>query len=249
MNRLLPPDWQGVRREYFKVWADFPAITKPFGIALSKTQLDALAHLLVSMDLIDSAIDRQPQQETRQRLGQSILCWMGGSPDSFPLSDYLDTSRLTELRRFVRTQNIARPFLAAAARVFVASEGKRNSASAAEMVKHLIAEGQAAAEMTIFIMGSNTNSRFNDFSQRVMRIGAIVDTILDAHEDHENGILQIAPNRLFRWRLGIAVARQLPGLIVSFPDRRLLWRYCMSYTCDEPVPLNSPLLPRPPIAA
>ena len=117
------------------------------------------------------------------------------------------------------------------------------------MLKHLIAEGQTAAEMTIYIMGANTNVRFNNFSQRVMRIGAIVDTILDARGDHEKGILKITPNPLFRWRLGAAVAPQLPGLILGFPDRRLLWRYCLSSTRDAPVPLNASLLPRPPIAA
>jgi hypothetical protein len=247
VDRLVPPDWQSVRNEYFKVWADFPFITKPFGITLSKTQFDALGHLLVSMDLIDSAIDRQPQQHTRQQLCESILSWMSGSPDSFRRHEYLDTDRLTELRRFIQSQKIARPFLAAAARVFVASEGKRNSTNVAEMIKHLNAEGQAAAEMTIYIMGANTNARLNDFSQRVMRIGAIVDSILDAHDDHEKGILKLAPNRWFRWRLKLAVACQLPGLILSFPDRRLLWRYCLSYTRDNPVPLNASS--HPPIAA
>ena len=79
VDRLLPPDRQGVRREYFKAGADFPFITKPFGLTLSKTQIDALGHLLISMDLIVTAIDRLSQQQTRQQLCEAILRWMGGT--------------------------------------------------------------------------------------------------------------------------------------------------------------------------
>ncbi len=63
-----------------------------------------------------------------------------------------------------------------------------------------------------------------------MRIGTLVDTLLDANDDFQRGQLQINPNRLFRMKLKAAIAKQLPGLIQSFQDRRLLWNYCMSYT-------------------
>ncbi len=249
LPRIQPPDWQGIRAEYFKVWADFPLIAQPFGITLTDSQLDALGHLLVAMDLIDSAIDRQPNQQTRRQICQLILRWMKFQADSFPLTLHLETDRLSELRAFLQARNLGRPFLAAASRVFIASEGKRNSVRISEMIKHLIDEGQAAAEMTFFVIGANTNDRFNMFSQRVMRVGPIVDTLLDAQEDFEHGLLNFSPNRWFRWRLKAAIARQLPGLILGFPDRHLLWRYCLSYTTNKPVPLNRSQPPHSTVAA
>ncbi len=231
-EKLVPVNWQGIRVEYFKVWADFALIAKPFGIILSEQQINALGHMLASMDLIDSAIDRESQQQTRQQLCESILSWMN-EEDSYFLAEKLDTGRLTELRKIIDYRQIATPFLAAASRVFLASERKRNATTVSELVKTLIDEGQAAAEMTLQILGRNTNTRFNNFLQRIMRIGTIVDTLLDAHDDFENSILNLVPNRRFRWKQKTAIARQLPGLIFSFPDRALLWRYCLSYTSTE----------------
>jgi len=231
-EQLVPVNWQGIRVEYFKVWADFALIAKPFGIILSEQQINALGHMLASMDLIDSAIDRESQIQTRQQLCESILSWMN-KEESYFLAEKLDTRRLTELRNIIAYRQITTPFLVAAARVFVASERKRNAPTVSELVKNLIDEGQAAAEMTIQILDRNTNTRFNNFLQRIMRIGTIVDTLLDAHDDFENSILNLVPNRRFRWKLKLAIARQLPGLIFSFPNRGLLWRYCLSYTSTE----------------
>ena len=235
----MPPDWTGIRPEYFKVWADFTATAEPFGVNLSERQLNVLGHLLVAMDLIDSAIDRQPLRSNRQQLADSVLSWMAGEPLEFPIHEQLDLGRLSSLQQHIQIEKIAPPFLAAAERVFVASEGKRNATKVSELVRCLLEEGQAAAEMTIMILGENTTKRFNGFLQRIMRIGTIVDTLLDADDDFAKGILKLTPGRCFRLRLKFAIARQLPGLILSFPNRRLLWRYCLSYTRDSPIPLNN----------
>lgn len=237
-QEMTPVNWHGIRTEYFKVWVDFPLIANPFGVTLSEVQINALGHMLVSMDLIDSAIDRESRKESRQYLCESILQWMNGKGDLDPLLETLDTSRLVELREIIACRMIAAPFLSAASRVFLASECKRTSTTVSELIRHLIDEGQAAAEMTILVLGTNTNARLNRFLQRVMRIGTIVDTLLDANDDFEDGILKLAPNGFFRWKLKAAIARQLPGLILGFPDRSLLWRYCLSYTCVELTPID-----------
>jgi hypothetical protein len=235
---LTALNWQGVRAEYFKVWADFPVIAKPFGITLSQDQVNALGHLLISMDLIDSAIDREVDQRTRENLCQSILKWMSRETDKYPLAETIDTDRLNPLRELVTRRGISAPFLTAASTVFLASERKRNSKTVSGFVQSLIDEGQSAAEMTIEILGQNTNDPFNDFLQRVMRIGTIVDTLLDANDDFEKGILNLHPNLVFRLRLKTAIAIRLPGLILAFPNSRLLWRYCLSYTRDQLSPLG-----------
>ncbi len=222
--------WTGVRGEYRRVWTDFPRTADPFGITLTPVQLNALGHLLVSMDIIDSFIDCQADTSTRQRACEFISRWMRGDNCSVGTDDQLTTYRLLPLRSIITERKIVEPFLSAAERVFCASEGKRNARDVQGLVRHLIDEGQAAAEMTILILGDNTNRGLNNFLQRIMRIGTIVDTLLDADDDFYSGLLQQIPNRLFRFRLKVAIARQLPGLIVSFPDRWLLWRYCMSYT-------------------
>jgi len=237
-TELLPTDWCEIRDEYFKVWADFPVIAEPFGITLSDHQLDALGHMLVSMDLIDSAIDREPRQTIRYQTCQSVLRWMNDEQDLCRLPAQLNEERLNKLRKTIRRQNIKTAFLAAAENVFHASERKRNSLSASELIKHLIDEGQSTAEMTIQILGPNTNAKLNSFLQRIMRIGTIVDTLLDADEDFQQGILPLIPGRFFRLRLQSSIACQLPGLVLGSPDRRLLLRYCLSFTRTEVVPLD-----------
>ncbi len=227
---LIPVCWTGIRSEYFRVWADFPRTTAPFGIHLTSEQLNAIGHLLVSMDLIDTLIDCQPAQSARQQLGEGILHWMRNGLCSNWLDEESITDRLVPLRTIIQHRNIIEPFLSAAERVLHASEGKRNSRDVRSFIKNLIDEGQAAAEMTICLMGSNTNRRLNNFLMRIMRIGTLVDTLLDASDDYQHGRLKLTPNRLFRLKLKAAIARQLPGLVRSFPDRRLLWNYCMSYT-------------------
>ena len=226
-------DWDGIRPEYFKIWADFPKTARPFGITLSPQQLVALQYLLIGMDLIDSAIDRVTERPVRLRLCTSILAWMQGAPDDYPLQENLETERVEPLRHLISDRLVLASFLTSASRVFSASEGKRNATTASEMVSHLVAEGQAAAEMTVILLGENTNKRFNQFLFRIMRIGTIVDTLLDAEDDFKSGLLPLAPNRIFRWRLKFAIGWQLPGLIVGFPDRLLLWRYCLSYIHPE----------------
>ena len=235
---LLPADWFGIRPEYFKVWADFPLIAEPFGIGLSDQQHHSIGHMLVSMDLIDSAVDREPTQTIRNQTCKSVLRWMNDEKVLCPLPAQLNEDRLSKLRETIRRQNIKTAFLAAAENVFRASERKRNSLSASELIRNLIDEGQAAAEMTIQILGTNTNAKLNRFLQRIMRIGTIVDTLLDADEDFQQGILPLIPGRVFRLRLKTAIASQLPGLILGSPDRLLLWRYCLSYTRTEVVPLD-----------
>jgi hypothetical protein len=237
-TELLPADWRGIRPEYFKVWADFPLIAEPFGITLSDHQLHAIGQMLVSMDLIDSAIDGEPTQAIRSQICKSVLRWMNDEKDLCPLPEQLNENRLSKLRETIRRQNIKTAFLAAAENVFRASERKRNSLSASELIRNLVDEGQAAAEMTIQVLGSNTNPKLNSFLQRIMRIGTIVDTLLDADEDFQQGILPLFPGRIFRLRLIFAIASQLPGLILGSPDRPLLWRYCLSYTRSEVVPLD-----------
>jgi hypothetical protein len=237
-TELLPVDWCEIRPEYFKVWADLPLMAESFGITLSDHQLHALGHMLVSMDLIDSAVDREPIQAVRNQLCKSVLRWMNDEKDLCHLPEQLNEDRLGKLRETIRRQNIKTAFLAAAENVFRASERKRNSLSASELIRHLVDEGQAAAEMTIQILGSNTNAKLNRFLQRIMRIGTIVDTLLDADEDFQQGILPLLPGRFFRLRLKSAIASQLPGLILGSPDRPLLWRYCLSYTRTEVVPLD-----------
>ena len=190
------------------------------------------------MDLIDSAVDREPTQTIRNQTCKSVLRWMNDEKVLCPLPAQLNEDRLSKLRETIRRQNIKTAFLAAAENVFRASERKRNSLSASELIRNLIDEGQAAAEMTIQILGSNTNAKLNRFLQRIMRIGTIVDTLLDADEDFQEGILLLIPGRFFRLRLKSAIASQLPGLILGSPDRPLLWRYCLSYTRTEVVPLD-----------
>jgi hypothetical protein len=233
-----PVDWRGIRREYFKVWADFPLIAEPFGITLSERQVHDLGHMLVSMDLIDSAIDREPNQRIRKEICESILRWMNKDDDGCSLPHQFDQARLIPLRDSIRRHDSKVQFLSAAANVFRASERKRNATSASELIRNLVDEGQAAAEMTIHVLGSNTNAELCNFLQRIMRIGTIVDTLLDADIDFEQGILKLVPNAIFRWRLKSAIARQLPGLFFGFPDRLLLWRYCLSYTRSELLPLG-----------
>lgn len=237
-TELVPIDWRGIRREYFKVWADFPLIAKPFGITLSDQQMNSLGHMLVAMDLIDSAIDREPNQQMRQRHCEAVLLWMMDKSERYQLPIQLDEDRLSALRQIIRHHHIETRFLGAAESVFHASERKRNSTRAFELIRNLIVEGHSAADMTIQILGPNTNAGLNEFLQRIMRIGTIVDTLLDARDDFERGILKLAPGGVFRLRLSAAIARQLPGLVFGFPDRLLLWRYCVSYTKVELAPLN-----------
>ncbi len=73
---LIPVCWTGIRSEYFRVWADFPRTSAPFGIELTAEQLNALGHMLVSMDVIDSLIDGQGAQPARQQIGEGIILWM-----------------------------------------------------------------------------------------------------------------------------------------------------------------------------
>jgi hypothetical protein len=237
-TELVPIDWREIRREYFKVWADFPVITKPFGITLSQRQINSIGHMLVAMNLIDLAIDREPNQQTRLQLCESVLGWMAEKGDWYRLPQQFDQVRLTSLRNIIHRYNIESQFLTAAASVFRASECKRNSTTASDLIANLIEEGQSAAEMTIQILGSNTNPGLCKFLQRIMRIGTIVDTLLDAEDDFQQGILRMTPGQVFRWRLKFAIARQLPGLVFGFSDRSLLWRYCLSYTRADLTPLS-----------
>ena len=217
-TELLPADWRGIRPEYFKVWADFPLIAEPFGITLSDHQLHAIGQMLVSMDLIDSAIDGEPTQAIRSQICKSVLRWMNDEKDLCPLPEQLNENRLSKLRETIRRQNIKTAFLAAAENVFRASERKRNSLSASELIRNLVDEGQAAAEMTIQVLGSNTNAKLNSFLQRIMRIGTIVDTLLDADEDFQQGILPLFPGRIFRLRLLFAIASPLKCSTLNYVD-------------------------------
>jgi hypothetical protein len=240
VDEITPVCWEGIRSEYFKVWADFPLTTIPFGIGLTRRQHHALGQMLVAMDLIDTAIDRVASQSRREQICKEILSWMNGADSDLEILGEIDLNRLYPLRIIIAELEIRTEFLQAAANVFQASEGKRNARSMSALLRNLIDEGQSAAEMTICILGTNTNHRLNNFLKRIMRIGTMVDTQLDYREDVDRGLLQLTPNLLFQARIVFAIARQLPGLVWQFPDRRFLWRYCISYISSNPIPLVHP---------
>ncbi len=237
-ERLVPVNWDGIRPEYFKVWADFPLVAGRFGITLTDQQSNALGHMLVAVDRLDRSVDSETDQESRLELCQCILDWLGGQDEKLPppLEEFAD--ELLMLRRVLAELDVTTPFVAASSKGVDASEAKRNAVTTSAFVRHALDEGRSAAEMFIALLGDNTNERFDRFLTRLIGLGILADTLMDAEEDFGDGSLQIQPGRMFRWRLRSAIARRLPGLILGFPDRPWLWRYCRSYRRSQDKPFH-----------
>ena len=83
--------------------------------------------------------------------------------------------------------------------------------------------------MILLIMQGEYNRGLSSFLRQIMGIGTIVDTLLDARGDYQRGELTLVPGVYFYCRLVLAVIRRGPRLIMVFPQRRLLFRYCLSY--------------------
>ena len=238
-RELEAVDWRGIRREYFKVVADLPLVACVYDIDLDDRVMNALGHTLAAMDRIDSRMDRLSCGPERTAFGNAVINWMHGTQSADDRLDCNFTASLIPLRNINQKQGTTKPFLAAAQRVFAASEAKRNANTMGHFIDSLVAEGQAAAEMILLIMQGEYNRGLSSFLRQIMGIGTIVDTLLDARGDYQRGELTLVPGVYFYCRLVLAVIRRGPRLIMVFPQRRLLFRYCLSYLDRR----SEPLLP------
>ena len=229
-----PVDWGNVRMIYKKLQDDFHLITLPFGIQLSAAENLNLSHLIATIDSIDRVLDPLPNPVDRASFADALIEFLKTDSDEIKSEFASDEIRwrMSILRNVVSNVGCLAPFTETVTKVFEHTEAKRIATSGNELVFHLKEEWRLAGHMTVLVMGSQTNDRFERFFYLCCEMMTSVDMIKDAANDYRKGELAFKPNMALYWRLLKEFLVPLPKLVWRFPKPYNLVRYAVGFLID-----------------
>jgi hypothetical protein len=227
---VRPFDWQGVRPVYRALHAQFWRLTEPFSLPITDDLSRDLAVQIAAMDAVDEELDELSDEVIRRRFcfqveGVLLADDQGAVPSEF--GPQL-TRRLKDLREVLLRRGIERPFTRIVSEIFALSERKRESRSLAGFLEIVEREWELAGRLPLLIMGEYSNPRFESFILRVCCTMHLVDTLLDARQDYQAGLLSVRPGLWFACSLMLRLLGRVPSLLLRFPRPLCLIRYAFA---------------------
>jgi len=231
-NYLQEPNWKLTRSIYKKLSEEFHILTGAYGIVLSERQKLMLDHLILGIDEVDKSIDEIPSFEEREAVTQSMLNYLGNDEVHWknPLQTKSLSSKMEVLKKITQELKIENRFCLAVSEIFKYTEQKRHSLKEEELVKLVMLEGKATAELPLSVMSVESNHSFGKFFIQLCTLMGIADLIVDARSDYKSNYIALRPKFGLYVKLNIILIKEGAKIFWNFPRKISFLFYCIRFS-------------------
>ena len=191
-----------------------------------------LDHLILAIDEVDKCVDELPEKSQRDGLTNSLLQFLTEPQHDWdhPLATPQLAQQMKRLKLVVQAKEIAPRFIAGVQKIFHYTELKRHTKSKKDLIKYILLEGEATAELPLSILQAPIDHSFSSFFTRLCRLMGIADLVIDARSDYQQNFIVYKPNISLYFSLNWVLVREGFGLLISFPKPLRFLKYVLRFS-------------------
>lgn len=219
-----------VRSEYLRAVPHLIGLCRDFGVNLSLEQEMDLATLMRAAESIDRYLDRIKDPTAAHQLAQDVFSFLSLQPGVRLLRPVKLPAELVEhlglLREVLRRTGTLPSFAKSVQQACEVTLQSRVVQDQREYIRLSLKEGELTGQLMLDVLNvSHAPLGFSEYIIRAAATGNLYDDLIDAQQDHAEGLMAFKPGLPFRILARVELTKGVTWLVVHHPNKKRALEY------------------------